>query len=1761
MSPARPFALSSSRRRPLAVALLALSVGAGCPALPPEQAPIVLPPTGTIVGEVFAEDGGTQVSVAGAVVEIYGTSARVLSQLDRQWVLPGIRVGDHRIRITDPEGARFVETIASVQTRNQTVILEAKDTTVRPAARLTGSVAVDDPAGTVVFLVGGTSAQVALAGDDGTFALDNLPSGDIQLGASKQGFSPAVVDVNVEPGDNALPEPIGLTATVINNLKLSGRIELDLRADFSGVAVTLNDGVAVAVTAADGSYAFENLAPGGYRLKAQLPGFRTVELPGLVLTESGQTLGLVEVFMSPGQDDQIIDFPEPTEGEGEGEPPPPTTVEIVFPAPNDAFPGGAPVVLAADVENADAATVQWSLADQLGANPVPLPTLGATIVADLPIVEVETFFTVTATVGDVSDAVIIRVQPPVVAEVQAEASILGVGLPPDEPLVEGGVLVGLRLRIQQGHPADVRPAAGLIAVWTDVGGGAFQNTLPVSTLPVGTHRFTGATTTSDGQVGSVVVEVVVSALEFDVVVVEPSDQNDYFVDTGLPLRATVSHGWQTSFLSSSVAWRLPSGRVVGTGVATTGQGVEAGLDVVTIEVVDLAGNRRVNTVPFALDAVEFTGFFNAPTAGSIVQVGTPVRVNVGFDHNRLSDAERAAAFVQVISDRQGLLTLDGGATTTAPATDAFISTLQEGSHIITARVFAGGRIAQTTTSVAVQAKFVSSALVAPVRDLVAIAGEQVSMEVAASGGNGAIPQVRWFMDGVEFPSTWPGYGTDPAALARRALSFGTFDPAVFPFDDVSFWSDGPHVIEVSVAADDVDPGLGCVTLGTRAQCRAFNVQVSRQVRVISSPLTIGPSVTEVWDGVIRLQTLVTINGGTLVVLPGTRVLVDMRDPQVPATQTGNSGNRAIQLSLGELRVGDAGNVTPVVFETLKSFASTNRWGGIRDNSTVANFRTVSVRNAVLRDATLAMEFEGIDLNNNDRQLVIEDVVVEDSDNGINLECPTVMDRVTVRRIAGNGRGIGLRLQTACPAALRYEDLDLSAPVGIFLQTALQPTTVTLQRIEADSRIIGVATQANVNLELLDSTLSGVTGNSTLDAALDVDNGGDVVVRRTVFENSTHAIVFAGNTRSVDIRDSIFRTLVRGITVRGVTPDASFEVHGNSFIDVARIASYDGGNRDVLEMQGNFMGGFAAPGSAAQAVKSTDVGEVPVVIGPIVDHLDSLTSGNDFGRVRIDNPLPTATLPLAVIREPNESEPWNTRQCVPFRAVAVDDTFDVDANCEFRLGPLAGSADAASPVDVDGNGCLLDPQDGSFGVHLVCSDPDRETVHSSRLLIDSSRFSGPIHPDGDTWSGTIVVDGDVVVPAGVTLNVAPGTTVRFQQGDRSFHKRPAVPLDTNFNGFRQRGSPTRSDLFVDGAIVALGAAAAPIRFIADVGQQRSTWSGFVMASGASLTLSEAAIESTVATFSSDPGLQATLFPSFELTNVTVAHTPTVASGGCPGIINGLQADVVDEVYNCRMGNSVELRNAAISNINGNTSWFNLDDATGSVTPSFLMDDVTATGNPANRRGAVFAQFGTGRVTLRDTALSNTETAVTLQGATQTAEVTGSRFVNFVTAFSIGNDDEVDVADSLFQQGTTFLLANLGRTAITRSRFVGVTRIFDDGNLTGNVAIDVTANQFEGSDVVFAFSQVSNGSGPTQYVFSGNNFIGTTQRVLRFTGGAANTIATIFDLSGSHFGAADRETVVTLVEDVRTDAPADPDDDNEGRTLFAGFSATPLPLVLP
>ena len=62
-----------------------------------------------------------------------------------------------------------------------------------------------------------------------------------------------------------------------------------------------------------------------------------------------------------------------------------------------------------------------------------------------------------------------------------------------------------------------------------------------------------------------------------------------------------------------------------------------------------------------------------------------------------------------------------------------------------------------------------------------------------------------------------------------------------------------------------------------------------------------------------------------------------------------------------------------------------------------------------------------------------------------------------------------------------------------------------------------------------------------------------------------------------------------------------------------------------------------------------------------------------------------------------------------------------------------------------------------------------------------------------WSGEVLVDGILTVPVGVTLEIRPGTVVRFTR------------FDSNGDGIGEH------EIFVQGTFLALGTAAAPVRF--------------------------------------------------------------------------------------------------------------------------------------------------------------------------------------------------------------------------------------------------------------------------------------------------------------------------------------------------------------
>ena len=124
--------------------------------------------------------------------------------------------------------------------------------------------------------------------------------------------------------------------------------------------------------------------------------------------------------------------------------------------------------------------------------------------------------------------------------------------------------------------------------------------------------------------------------------------------------------------------------------------------------------------------------------------------------------------------------------------------------------------------------------------------------------------------------------------------------------------------------------------------------------------------------------------------------------------------------------------------------------------------------------------------------------------------------------------------------------------------------------------------------------------------------------------------------------------------------------------------------------------------------------------------------------------------------------------------------------------------------------------------------DNIRAEGGRMIVDilvRQPLAGHISAD-TTWSGEILVDGDVVVEPGAALRIAGGTTVLF-----------APRQDTRQSGF----DASRGELLVFGDL-ALEGGAGPIRFASAASRPRAgDWSGIYLLDGQDLRLEGVTIE--------------------------------------------------------------------------------------------------------------------------------------------------------------------------------------------------------------------------------------------------------------------------------------------------------------------------------
>jgi M6 family metalloprotease-like protein len=116
---------------------------------------------------------------------------------------------------------------------------------------------------------------------------------------------------------------------------------------------------------------------------------------------------------------------------------------------------------------------------------------------------------------------------------------------------------------------------------------------------------------------------------------------------------------------------------------------------------------------------------------------------------------------------------------------------------------------------------------------------------------------------------------------------------------------------------------------------------------------------------------------------------------------------------------------------------------------------------------------------------------------------------------------------------------------------------------------------------------------------------------------------------------------------------------------------------------------------------------------------------------------------------------------------------------------------------------------------------------SSLVADIVRQQLPGHVYKDTtWSGDLVVDGDLVIEPGASLRLAPGTTVRFATND------------SRRTGF----SPERCELIAYGALLLPASGESPARFLSAADQPGAAdWQGIFLLNGQAFDEASAVLE--------------------------------------------------------------------------------------------------------------------------------------------------------------------------------------------------------------------------------------------------------------------------------------------------------------------------------
>jgi hypothetical protein len=1424
------------------------------------------------------------------------------------------------------------------------------------------------------------------------------------------------------------------------------------------------------------------------------------------------------------------------------------------------------------------------------------------------------------------DAVIVPLTPdftPQVVSILPGDDLAPIEVGPNEFTLDifRGQVSDMQISVQ--HPTEGELAGS--ASWMSDTGIAFVG--PVAdfrTLPVGTHAFTISVQDSLGNVTSATLTITVIDFVFSVAVEAPrlSGENPtgaepppYFTEFGLPLRAgTILHPYQQSFQTGQVKWflvdtgngteqHIASGLTSRTFLAPPGQGT------LRLEITDNAGNVASATTEYVLQDITFSVFMVEPIDNTSILEGESIDASISYEHTLVEvdpmnvdpgEILEADLEVRYFSSIDGQLTDTNGNDVFTVGDQPTFDGLTFGSHQLTASVRDGqGRIASASRTVLVRSPGVAGTLVSPQSDgLVLLPGvSDVTFDVAVSNDSGVTPKFRWRIDGQEFPAGWDDYGSDEYDPARTSIALGTFDPGVAPFNGGLF-TPGSHAIEFFARLDEVDTQFGgnCVNIPQKAVCVTFSVFVPQgNPDVCTGGETTRDIVgVENWSDVKRLNCDIDVEAGSrLVIAPGTRIIVE----------PGRSWD--MELRGGELTIG-AANAAEVVFEVQSATPIQQMWEGIYVNTSGS---TVNVDNATFRHGYYVLN-AGANYGTSTAHL--SNVTADTMRHALVNVCPNTLEGLTVRN--HNDWAINEGAKRGCPTNRTYDGLliengergiDIAGSGDVFVTNSVF-RNMAGPGLWTDDGTLSL-------LEVRDSVFDNVSDASSEGAIEMTYSCRRTHVYDSEFRNSYAGIYYTSHcqwTRDpldrIRVNRSLFVNNNRAIFDQAYT-DLPLRVHASYFKNNSTHIYLDNTGQDI-DLQGNWMGGtgdVTEPGGVLH--------NVPPGVSPNLPRIhDYRDTAADARVARVDNPLrdepdSVASLPHIVVRHPEQTgaySPQVSDGCLPLQVEALDlgdvqvlqpseplednlpdaqEPTDPDAVCAFyRIDDVDVPDDPGREhMGYDGDGCYTDGAslgNGEYALALDCvlKASGRLDRHIVRFLVDNDAVQGRLWRQSTTWAGDITVSGDVFVPQGHSLTIAPGAVVSVSGGDNLRYARyPHAGTDNNAEANANFGSRGKPDFWVEGTMTVgeVGQARATIEGVGNV-QARGAWGGLRVWKTGRLDIVNADLSGADTLMNGYYNVESATAPSITIDDATLDEINVVFRGVCPTTFRDVDATgvgLISQLAFCK--DAFTMENASFIGAgasNNDTALIYLDtyEDTG-ANLQVLLSGVTIDKGYGTRRGDIITvkDSNFGSIVIDGGYFKDFRRLVALgvwnSGFSFQLEVTNSYADNFAQITNTWSGDRytsVLLDSNAFVNGG-YIVADYNNgvsMTITNNRIEDLDKVFYDLRL-GNA---VTTLLFNGNHVervnTVLDSQANGSSGQTHTLdFTGNNLIDVAFWLHDLRDYNLGTQTVITDMSGNYFGTTDTATIEALINDVQADGGAT----MVGLTDYGTPEAQPVVVTVP